>query len=197
MPFRGRADLFAPEIAIGFCEPIGPRRVKDVEVNGIFKGLGLVRHIGRNGEHLTATNDDLSAVDQKLERPLENIAELFIDVTMQGDDTALLEQNPGEHYFFAHNQLPLQERIERLEFHLFPSQMLQLGWFSLALGRPLQAKLLACGRTFGAMGCFLFHSKPLISSAVYEYGLTRDIGSTLGGQPYDNICHLTGFSNAL
>src|SRR5437762_1542141 len=77
------------EVGIALAEPIRARRMEDVEIDCVFKCFSLVRHIGRNSEHLARANDNFFSIDRKLQRTLKNVAQLFIHVTVQGNDASL------------------------------------------------------------------------------------------------------------
>ena len=54
------------QIGVGLVEPVFPRRIENIEVDGIFEGPGFVRNVRGNAEDLTGVHHDLLAVDRKL-----------------------------------------------------------------------------------------------------------------------------------
>src|SRR5579863_2752582 len=103
--------LFTSQIAIRSSQPVGAGWMEDVEVHGIFESFGLVCHVWWNGEHFAGAYDDLTPINPKLKRSLQNVGQLFIDVTVLGNDAALLQQHPGQHDVVSDDHLPLQQRV--------------------------------------------------------------------------------------
>lgn len=66
---RGRLTsanlLSTAQILIGPVDPVGARRIEYIEVDRILHGFSLVRHMGRNCQHLASIHYDLFAVDPK------------------------------------------------------------------------------------------------------------------------------------
>jgi hypothetical protein len=62
-----RLALLFTQVTIGFIDPIGPRRIEDIEVNRVFHGLGFVRHIWRDGEYLAGVHYNFFSIDIKLQ----------------------------------------------------------------------------------------------------------------------------------
>src|SRR5579862_2294501 len=81
------------QVLISFIAPVGARRIEDVEVNGIFHRLGLVRHVRRNAENLACMHYDFFAVNPKLKRAVENVGQLLVVVAMLGNDASLLQEH--------------------------------------------------------------------------------------------------------
>ena len=48
----------APEVVVGFIEPVLARRAEDVHVERILERFGLVRDVGRNHQHFAGVEDD-------------------------------------------------------------------------------------------------------------------------------------------
>src|SRR6185312_8586777 len=88
-PLPGNA-LFT-QVTISFVDPVGPRRIEDVEVNRVFHGLSFVRHIWRDGEHFSGGHHNFFSIDIKLQCAFENIAELFVNMAVQRNYAALLK----------------------------------------------------------------------------------------------------------
>src|SRR5262245_46378548 len=63
--------LLAPQIAVVLVDPVGTRRIEDVQINGVGERFDRVRHVGRNGQQLTGRHDDLSSIDAEFQCTLE------------------------------------------------------------------------------------------------------------------------------
>ena len=51
------SDYFWPrKILVGFVDPIGARGIEHIEVDGVFKRLSLVRHVGWDAEHFAGVD---------------------------------------------------------------------------------------------------------------------------------------------
>src|SRR6266542_4132528 len=88
---RHGPDLFlSPQILVALVDPISARRRENVEVDRVFHGLRLVRHVRRDAKDLSGVHHNFFAIDPKLERPVEDIRQLLVVRAMLRDDTALL-----------------------------------------------------------------------------------------------------------
>jgi hypothetical protein len=89
------------EIGVVSLDPILARRVENVEIDGVFEGVGLVGDVGRDAEDLAGADDEVFAplvgFEEELERTLEDVADLLVMVMVHGDDGPLLEEDTGKH----------------------------------------------------------------------------------------------------
>ncbi len=58
--------FLAAQILVGFVDPVGARRIENVEVHRIFERFGLVRHVRRDAENFSGMHDNLLAIDPEL-----------------------------------------------------------------------------------------------------------------------------------
>jgi hypothetical protein len=121
----GRGLLVPSQILIGLVDPVGTRRSEDVEVDGVFEGLSLMRHVGGDAESFAGVDDDFFAVYPKLERAFEDVGELFVGMAVLGDDASFFQEDAGEHDFLADDELALQERVEVFERDSVPGDVLE------------------------------------------------------------------------
>src|ERR1700737_8372 len=61
-------QLFSSQIPVGLVDPVRPRWVKYIEINGLKQSFGTVRHIGRYGKHFSGFHYDFFAIDPELKR---------------------------------------------------------------------------------------------------------------------------------
>jgi len=115
---------FAAKIGVGLGEPVGARRIENVELDGVFEGPGFVRHIRRDAETIARGELDLAAVDAEFHAAFEAVGELLVDVVVHRHVGAFFQDDAGEHHVFADYQLAIEERIEMLKFDVFPAEML-------------------------------------------------------------------------
>src|SRR5215469_13516410 len=85
-----------------------------------------MRHVGRDRQDLSGVHHDLAAVDPELQRTLQNIGHLLVDVPVLGNDAAFFHKHSRYHDVAADHELALQQRIQLLEFHSIPGNMPQL-----------------------------------------------------------------------
>ena len=117
--------FFSSQILVGLVDPIGSRRIEDIEVDCVFHGFGLMRHVGRNAEHLAGVNHDFFAVNPELKSTIKDIGQLLVVVAVLGHDASLLQQHARHHDLLSDDKLPLQEWIEFFEGNCVPGNVLQ------------------------------------------------------------------------
>src|SRR6267143_2696311 len=94
-----------PQISVGPIDPVGARRVEDVEIDGICERLGPVWHVGRNGQDLARIHHNLFAVDPEFQRPLQDVGDLLVVVAVFGHNASLLEQHAGKHDILPNHEV--------------------------------------------------------------------------------------------
>ena len=63
----GMDRLFAAaQVLISLVNPVGARRVEDIEIDRVQQGFSFVRHVRRNGQDLARIHHDLLAVNPEL-----------------------------------------------------------------------------------------------------------------------------------
>ena len=117
-----------PQVVVGFVQPILAGGIEHIQVNRVFKGPSLVRHVGRDAKHFSGFDDDLPAIDGKLERAFHNVRHLFIVMVMERDMRALFHDYAGKHQVLAGEHLALDERVERFALDSIPGNVFCLGW---------------------------------------------------------------------
>ena len=128
-------ELFlSPEILVGLVDPIRTGRIEDVEVNGIFERLSLVRHVGRNAERFAGVDHDHFSVDPELERSFQDVGQLLVGVAVLRHDAAFFQQHARQHDFLPYYELTLQQRRQILKQNAAPRNVLQDGWLPRAPG---------------------------------------------------------------
>ena len=115
--------MLLAQIGVGFVDPIGARRGEDVEVDGIFEGLGLVGHMGRDAEDLPGAHGDGLSADDEVKRTFENVGDLLVVVAVHGYDAAFAEEDAGEHHLLANDELAVEQGIQLFEFDVIPTMM--------------------------------------------------------------------------
>src|SRR5689334_1342780 len=70
-------------------------------------------------------DDNLLASNPEFQGAFQNVGDLFVFVAMLRHDATLFQKNAGEHDLVARNHLSIQERIQLLEFYIFPRRMFQ------------------------------------------------------------------------
>jgi hypothetical protein len=110
------------EVAVVLIEPVLAGWGEDVEVDGVFEGLGGVGEVAGDDEDLAGSDDVRGAVaHDEAERSLEDEGELLVGVGVGWDDAALGEDDAGEHRLSAGNELAAEERVELFVFDVFPA----------------------------------------------------------------------------
>ena len=109
-----------PEVIVGLVQPVFPRWVENIQIDGVFFGPGFVRHVGRNAQHFSSADQNFLAVDGEFEGAFENVSYLFVVMMMQRDVRALLHQHAGEHDFVAYNHFAVDQRIQFFALNVFP-----------------------------------------------------------------------------
>ena len=117
-----------PQVVVGFVQPILAGGIEHIQVNRVFKGPSLVRHVGRDAEHFSGFDDELFAIDGKLERTFQNIRNLFIVMVMERNMRAFFHDYTGEHQVLAGQHFASDERVERFALDSIPGNVLCLGW---------------------------------------------------------------------
>src|SRR6267378_168168 len=113
------------QIVVGLVQPVLARGIEDVEVHRIFESPGLVRHVRRYAQHFAGANDDLLAIDGKLQRAFEDVAHLLVVVVVQRHVRAFLHEHARQHNFIADQHFAADEGIELLPLHVFPRDVLR------------------------------------------------------------------------
>jgi hypothetical protein len=144
------------QVLIGSIDPIGARRIENVEIHGVFERLGLVRHIRGNAENFSGVDHNLLAVNPKLQRPVENVCKLFVVVAVLGNNAPFLKKHSREHNFLTDYKLPLQQRVQIFERNRVPGNELQLrlsgsmlGNGAMSPGMGFHVLGFSTGRNFG------------------------------------------------
>ena len=118
-----RFVLFA-EVGVVAIDPVLAGRVEDVEVDGVFERVRFVREIRWDAEDFAGANGDFLVsglgLEDELQRALEDVADLFVVVMMQGDDRSLFEQDAGDHDIGPDEELAADEGIELLDRDVVP-----------------------------------------------------------------------------
>src|SRR5258708_5104190 len=78
--------LFAAQVRVVSIDPILTGRREDVEVVGILKGLGAVRHVRGDDHGLSFADDDGLAIDFKFERTFQHVGDLLVLVAVYGNE---------------------------------------------------------------------------------------------------------------
>src|SRR5215472_19252047 len=191
--------LLLTKVAVGLIDPVGAGRMKNVDSGSVFERLGLVRHVGRDGENFASPNHDFFAVDPELQGTGKDHAELLIDVTMHGHDAAFSEEKTRQHYVLTDDELPLQKRVHDLALHIIPDPMPHSGGTLRLSYSPIERHAFGAFRRGGSVFiCRLCHdSQSFVSSAIHENGLARNVGSARRSKPYDGVGHLARVGHAL
>ena len=118
-------QLFAAEIGVVAGDPVVAGRGEDVEVVGVFEGLGHVGNVAGDDEGFAAVyvvHLLLGAffTDGEAEDSGEDEDDLLVGVRVPGDDAAFCELNAREHGLFAVDEPAREKRIELLGWDVGP-----------------------------------------------------------------------------
>jgi len=115
---------------VGAGDPVFAGRSEDVEVDGVFEGLGGVGHVGRDDEGFSGGDgDDASIVEGEAQGAGENVGDLLVVVAVTGDDGSLAEDEAGEHALCAVYELAGDEGTE-----LFDGDAVEAGVLEIRVG---------------------------------------------------------------
>ncbi len=121
-------SLAAAQVFVGLLDPVFARRIEDIEIDGVFQGLGLVRHVARDEQDLAGFDNDDLAVDPEFQSAFEDVGDLLVLMAVLGNDAAFFEQDAGEHHIFADHEVTLEERVQILERDGLPGDVLERGF---------------------------------------------------------------------
>jgi hypothetical protein len=108
------------KVVVGLVEPVFAGRGEDVEVEGILKSPGFVRHIRRDRENFAGAHHNLFPIDGEFQRAFENISKLLVVVMVQRNVAVLFDEDAREHDLLAVNHLAVDVRIQPLALNVFP-----------------------------------------------------------------------------
>jgi hypothetical protein len=120
------AMRLSAQILVGLFNPVRAWWIEDVEINRVFESFRLVRHIAWDGEDFPSANDNFLAIDPKLQSAFENVRDLLVVVTVQGNDAALFHEHAGDHDVSTHHKVPLQKWIQVFNRNCVPRNVLKL-----------------------------------------------------------------------
>src|SRR5215831_12487351 len=137
-PFVRSAWSRLPEVLILAFEPVLPRGIKDVYVEGVLECLGAVAQVAWNVQHLTGSNVHLLLAipsQLKAKRALKNVGELLVVVLMGRNLAAFLQVDVSDHHAIAGHHPPLELVREFLSRHRFPvvQRRLAFVWHSFSV----------------------------------------------------------------
>jgi len=127
---RARALLLAAEIGVVAGDPVVAGWGEDVEVVGVFEGLGHVGDVAGDDEGLAAVDVVdmfLGAffADGETEDAGEDEDDLLVRMRVPGDDAAFGELNAREHRLRAVDELAREKRVELLGRDVGPGAVLE------------------------------------------------------------------------
>jgi len=125
--YTGSSTHVLAQICVGFIDPVGARRVKDVEIDGVHERLGPMRHVGRNGQNFARVHDDLFAIDPEFQRAFQDVSDLLIVMAVLGHDASLLEQDASEHDVLPDHEVAAKQWVQSFDFDGTPGNVAQLG----------------------------------------------------------------------
>jgi hypothetical protein len=112
------------EIAIVAGDPVLAWRGEDVEVDGVFEGLGGVGKVGGDDEDFAGADDLVDGraffSEGEAESALGDVGNLLVGVVVAGDDAAFFEFEASEHGLGAGNKLAGEQRVELLDGKIRP-----------------------------------------------------------------------------
>ena len=120
--FCGRGS--ASQICVIAVNPILPRRIEDVERHGVFEGDHLVRNVRRNAENLTRVHYNFFLVDEELQRTLQHVADLLMEVLVHWYVCALLQLKSRQHGVRPYYVLAREQWIQLLRLNVGPTMKL-------------------------------------------------------------------------
>jgi hypothetical protein len=127
---RVEAGLFAAEVGVVAGDPVVAGWSEDVEVVGVFEGLGHVGDVARDDEGLAAV--DVVHVlfraffaDGEAQNAGEDEDDLLVGVRVPGDDAAFLQLDSREHGLIAVDELAREKRVELFRWDVGPGAVLE------------------------------------------------------------------------
>jgi hypothetical protein len=109
---------------IRFVDPVRAGRRENVDVDRVFNGYCLMRHVGRNTQKLAGSDDNILAVDRKPEGTFLHVRNLLVNVAVHRDHAPFFEQNPGDHNLVTDCKLTVEEWIQGFDREIRPTEML-------------------------------------------------------------------------
>jgi hypothetical protein len=109
-------DTLLAEVGVVAGDPILAGWGEDVEVDGVFEGLGGVGKVGGDDEDFAGADDFFYGrgfvAEEEAEGAFGDVGDLLVGVLMAGNEAAFLEDDAGEHGLLARDELAGEERVE-------------------------------------------------------------------------------------
>src|SRR5882724_1166386 len=121
------ASASVAQIVVGFVQPIFPRWIEDVEVDGVFEGPGFVGHVRRDAQDFACAYDDFFSVDGEFQRAFKDVGDLFVVVMMQRDVGAFFHDHAGQHDLVTNDHFAIDQRIQFFAFDFIPRNVFENG----------------------------------------------------------------------
>lgn len=119
--------LFA-EVGVGAVDPVFSGRGEDVEIDGVFEGLGGMRQVWRDDEGFSCGDgDDASIVEGEAEGAGKDVGNLLVVVAVTRDDGSFAQDEAGEHALCAVDELSRDEGVELLDGDAVKAGVLEIG----------------------------------------------------------------------
>src|SRR5208283_5566141 len=122
-----RLNPLSPQVGVGFIDPVGAGRVKNVEIDGIRERLGPVRHVGRNGQNFARIHHNLFAIDPEFQRAFQDVSDLLVVMAVLRNDASLLEQDASEHDVLPDHEVAAKQGVQNFDFDRTPRDVTQFG----------------------------------------------------------------------
>jgi hypothetical protein len=114
------------EVGVGLVQPVLPRRIEHIHIQGILQSDGLVRYTRREVKHLAFAHIHRSGIvtsNGKPERPLQYIRDLLVFMFVHGDDCARFQVDVGYHHAIPRDKPSIQFVAQFFEWDFFPTMM--------------------------------------------------------------------------
>jgi hypothetical protein len=148
--------FLATQVLVSLVDPIGARRIENIQVYRVFERLSFVRHVSGDAENFAGVNHNLSPVDPELQRTVQDVRELLVVVAVLGDHAAFFQQHPRHHNLLTDDELPLQERVQIFERNRVPGNVLKLGLAGRMFRNGALSASVICVLCLSAGGSFGF-----------------------------------------
>ena len=80
--------------------------------------------MGRDAQEFTRAEDDFAAINCELQRAGVRQRNLFVEMAVHGNNTALLQKNAGDHDLIADDELTIEEWVQGLDRDVIPADVL-------------------------------------------------------------------------
>src|SRR5271156_4372375 len=105
------------EIVVGFVDPVFAAGGEEINVHGVFQGLGFVRNVGRDQKDFAGMHHGgFAIIEEKFQRARHDERKLLAAMGVARHDAAFCDENARERGIFAAHHLAGNVRAEFFVF---------------------------------------------------------------------------------